>query len=213
MKICNKCNLEKFLKIFSKDKYKKDGYNTICKSCVSKYNVIWRELNKTKIKEHKKQNYRKNRLHYIEYTKKHYLAHKNEKLAYTKEYKKLHRDKYNAYTKKERATPQGKLSHRISNAVRSVLKGNKNKKHWENIVGYTAQELKEHIEKQFQPGMSWDNYGLYGWHIDHIKPKSSFNYSSYEEQQFKDCWKLDNLQPLWAVDNLRKSNKVIYGNR
>jgi len=53
--------------------------------------------------------------------------------------------------------------------------------------------------------MTWLNYGK--WHIDHKKPKSLFKYNSYNEQAFKDCWSLANLQPLWAHDNISKSNK------
>ena len=55
--------------------------------------------------------------------------------------------------------------------------------------------------------MSWDNYGE--WHIDHILPDSSFYYVSTEDDEFKKCWALSNLQPLWAIDNLKKSNKII----
>ena len=61
------------------------------------------------------------------------------------------------------------------------------------------------VEEQFVDGMSWDNYGIYGWHIDHIIPLSS---AKTEEEIFKLCH-YTNLQPLWAVDNLKKSNKLI----
>ena len=56
--------------------------------------------------------------------------------------------------------------------------------------------------------MSWDNYGRNGWEIDHIKPISSFNFNSYKDKEFKECWSLENLQPLWAEENIRKSNKI-----
>jgi hypothetical protein len=74
-----------------------------------------------------------------------------------------------------------------------------------NIVGCTPQFLKEHLEKQFKDGMSWDNYGLYGWHIDHILPLSS---AKNEDEIYKLCH-YTNLQPLWAKENLSKSNKII----
>ena len=60
----------------------------------------------------------------------------------------------------------------------------------------------------FQPGMSWDNYGKYGWHVDHRIPVSSFNIISYDCDDFRKCWALENLQPLWAIDNIRKGNKI-----
>jgi hypothetical protein len=53
--------------------------------------------------------------------------------------------------------------------------------------------------------MTWDNYGQ--WHIDHIKPVALFEFDSTDDPGFRDCWTLDNLQPLWALDNLRKGNK------
>ena len=62
-----------------------------------------------------------------------------------------------------------------------------------------------HLETSFNNGMTWDNYGK--WHVDHIIPKNSFNYTSPEDKEFKECWELKNLQPLWAGDNLRKSSK------
>lgn len=100
-------------------------------------------------------------------------------------------------------------NHRVemnfSRQMRQCLGGNKNGRHWESLVGYTLEDLKRHLENQFKDGMSWENYGK--WHIDHIKPKSSFKFQSTENEEFKRCWSLDNLQPLWAKDNLIKSNK------
>ena len=77
--------------------------------------------------------------------------------------------------------------------------------HWQKYVGYTVQELVKHIESKFEDWMSWDNYGK--WHIDHIKPKSLFNYTSFFDEDFKKCWALSNLQPLEAIENIKKRNK------
>jgi hypothetical protein len=76
-------------------------------------------------------------------------------------------------------------------------------------------ELKVHIEKQWLPGMSWDNWG-YGkgkWHIDHIIPRSAFNFATPSDPGFKECWSLGNLQPLWARDNIAKSDLLGDGGR
>ena len=72
-------------------------------------------------------------------------------------------------------------------------------------MGCSIESLISHLESQFKDGMSWDNYGYYGWHIDHIIPLSSV---SSEDEVYKLCH-YTNLQPLWAEDNLKKSNKIL----
>ena len=69
------------------------------------------------------------------------------------------------------------------------------------------EKLKKHLEKQFQKGMTWNNYGMYGWHIDHIIPCSAFNLNLESEQ--RKCFNYTNLQPLWAIDNIKKGDKII----
>lgn len=86
--------------------------------------------------------------------------------------------------------------------MRSALNGLKEGYSWEKLVGYTLLDLKKHLEKKFKPGMSWDNYGK--WHIDHKKPIDKFNIISVDCEDFKKCWSLENLQPLWADENLSK---------
>ena len=82
---------------------------------------------------------------------------------------------------------------------------NKNKKSTFDILYYTVDELKIHLESKFQPGMTWDNYGE--WEIDHVTPDSWFEYNSFEDKGFQESWALENLQPLWKHDNCRKGNK------
>ena len=76
-----------------------------------------------------------------------------------------------------------------------------------DFVGCDIDFLKIHIEKQFAKGMTWENRGRYGWHLDHIRPCSSFNLSNPEQQKL--CFHYTNYQPLWAHENLTKSNKLI----
>lgn len=80
----------------------------------------------------------------------------------------------------------------------------KGKCKWTEMVGYSLNELAEHLERNFKEGMSWSNYGRNGWHIDHIKPSSFFSYTSFKCSEFKQCWALENLQPMWEKDNIRK---------
>ena len=92
----------------------------------------------------------------------------------------------------------------LDNAIRlSVVKNQKTK--YFDILGYTEEELKNHLEKQFTNDMSWKDFRNGKIHIDHIKPQSLFNLKDIND--IKECWSLDNLQPLWAKDNIRKSNK------
>jgi hypothetical protein len=65
-----------------------------------------------------------------------------------------------------------------------------------------VEQLRQHLEAQFTDGMSWDNYGRDGWHIDHIRPCASFDLTDPEQQ--RQCFHYTNLQPLWAADNIRK---------
>lgn len=93
-------------------------------------------------------------------------------------------------------------------AIWDSLNGKKNGRSWEELVGYTLNDLMKHLEGKFLPGMTWENRAKKGWHIDHIKPKSSFNYTLSEDPEFKECWALENLQPLWWIDNIRKGCKI-----
>lgn len=91
--------------------------------------------------------------------------------------------------------------------MRNSLKGAKGGRSWEKLVGYSVNDLIDHLESRFHEGMTWDNYGA--WHIDHIRPIDSFNYLSPEDEEFRECWALQNLQPLWALENMRKGSKIL----
>ena len=69
-------------------------------------------------------------------------------------------------------------------------------------LGCSVDQLKVYIESKLLSGMSWNNYALHGWHLDHIRPLASFDLS--DPEQFKQAVHYTNLQPMWAVDNLKK---------
>jgi len=94
----------------------------------------------------------------------------------------------------------------LRSRLNSALKNNQKVGSAVNDLGCSIEFLKKHLEKQFKEGMNWNNYGLYGWHIDHIKPLDCFDLSDREEL-LKACH-YTNLQPLWAEDNLSKGSKV-----
>ena len=108
---------------------------------------------------------------------------------------------------KIRSTVKGKLDFRMGRSLRKALHATKNRKHWEDILGYDIEKLRLHLEFKFQKGMSWDKFINGEIHIDHIIPKSLFKYENYNDREFKQCWCLANLQPLWAIDNMSKGAK------
>lgn len=96
------------------------------------------------------------------------------------------------------------LNLRIGNLIRAgIASGSKRKRRWESLVGYTLADLMKHLERQFLPGMSWENRSE--WHIDHILPLASFSFQTPDDPEFKAAWALTNLRPLWALDNIKKN--------
>lgn len=105
-----------------------------------------------------------------------------------------------------REITQRRLEVRIASLMGYSLKGRKAGCRWEVLVGYTLSDLMAHLEARFVDGMNWSNIGQ--WHIDHIRPRSAFSYEGPNDPQFLACWALDNLQPLWARDNMSKGARV-----
>lgn len=113
--------------------------------------------------------------------------------------------KYNMDRRKR--DPVFKLAYLLRNRVYYAIRMHKFVKgcSLKYYLGCTTLELRLHLEAKFQPGMTWDTHGNYGWHIDHIIPLSS---AKTIEELYKLCH-YSNLQPLWAKDNLRKSAKIL----
>jgi len=108
--------------------------------------------------------------------------------------------------KRHNRKPKNRLCQNIKTGIRKSLRTGKPGL-WESYVGYTLGEFREHLQSQFEPGMSWGNYGR--WHIDHIRPIASFDFDRYDDEDFKRCWSLSNLRPLWARDNWTRKKKTI----
>ena len=107
---------------------------------------------------------------------------------------------------RKKTNPNYKIACNLRSRMSAVIKRMKNKKMANSmeLIGCSAAFLKEYLEQRFKSGMTWDNYSLTGWHIDHIKPCSSFDLSSPESQKL--CFHYTNLQPLWAFENLSKND-------
>jgi hypothetical protein len=91
--------------------------------------------------------------------------------------------------------------------IYAVLKCNSKYQKTKELLGCSIEEFKKHLKSQFKNGMSWENYGLYGWHVDHIIPCKNFDLSKPNEQ--KKCFHYTNLQPLWAKDNYKKNTRIL----
>jgi hypothetical protein len=95
----------------------------------------------------------------------------------------------------------------MSSAIRrSLSRGVKNHRHWESLLPYTLGSLKTHLESLWEPGMNWDNHTTSGWHIDHIRPVSSFSFAAPSDTGFQECWALSNLMPRWATTEVARQN-------
>lgn len=180
------------------------SYAEKIKESKAEYDKRYREQNKLKIAEYKKQWATEN-AEQISERMRNYRKENSEKLAIEKsQYSKNNRPKINArksiYEKNRRATdPLFKLKKNTRNMVLRYMSNGKCKRTQE-IIGCTYEELKLHIEKQFIEGMTWDNYGIDGWHVDHIKPLAAAD----SEEEIVRLNHYTNLQPLWALDNLKK---------
>jgi hypothetical protein len=113
------------------------------------------------------------------------------------------KDRAERKVQRRKSDPSFRLVESVRARMWAALKGRSDGALFSRL-GYTAAELMSWLENRFQPGMTWENYGK--WHVDHIKPVCAFDQSVATE--FAECWALENLQPLWAKDNIRKSGHV-----
>lgn len=175
VKTCSGCFIEKDIHLYHKQIGSKDGYRSMCKECRSnKFKDEYQSLS--------------------EFSKKHKKR--------TKEYAINNREKVNQYFKDRYNNKPYEYAWRgmLSSVMRRI--GTKKETSTYEILGYSAEELRKHLESLFTDGMAWDNWGE--WHIDHKIPISRFN----KDDDPKIVNSLNNLQPLWSIENIKKSNKI-----
>lgn len=209
-RICTKCGEEKAAtrEFFPRHDAGKYGLHSLCIPCkkVVDKNLrnrpdqaarqkAWRDANKDKIKKYNA-DYRASGYKSTDNVAK--WREKNIDAARKKEAERA---------RVRRATvPWYRLKTRISARVSRMLIDGKQSKTTMEILGYDAKELCAHLEKQFLKGMSWENMHL--WEVDHIIPVSHFKADTIDSEDFKTCWALSNLRPLWRTDNRKKGAKV-----
>jgi hypothetical protein len=208
-KICTCCNQRKNLtEFYTASKYN-DRLTYWCKICIKNKNHKAYCKNKEERKRlqriytsvHKKQiSINKRRYYKVNINK----IKKKDKLYYKQNKSKIIKRISNYERQKLLININFKLIKSLRNRLYLALKNNQKQGHTLELLGCSIDKLKRHLEKQFTQGMSWGNYGK--WHIDHIKPCAKFDLSNPKEQQ--KCFHYTNLQPLWAIDNIKKGIKI-----
>lgn len=133
----------------------------------------------------------------VKYNRAHYLANKEKIIARHRRNIKARKEADPAYRAMESCRCRlynGVRRQRATKCANSTA-----------LIGCTWDELKAHLEAQFLPGMTWENHGRHGWHIDHIRPCAAFDFSDPKQQRA--CFHFTNLQPLWWADNFSKGGK------
>lgn len=231
MIICTKCNLEKDDNCFSKGQYWCKScckqYRLDNKESIKNTRQVYLISKKDIIKEKRDNYYLNNRDTIIEKQTAYNTEHQEDIKKYQKQYHLTNKEDLKAYNKKYQypyrkkrkiIDPNFRLRLSLSTAIHFSLKRLVSSKHGKSFIKYlpySMQDLKDYLEKQFESWMTWDNWGIYNpktwddnnqttwtWQIDHIIPCSNFQYTSMEDQAFKDCWGLTNLRPYSAKQNI-----------
>jgi hypothetical protein len=206
-KHCPRCDTVKDASGFDKDKSQLTGLRNWCKECRK---VKWFD-NRDENLEKKHICYQKHRPKILAYAHKYSQDNREVIAEKHKEYIKRPevRLAINNNRKNRTATdPMFRLNNAMRGAIGHSLRGNKKGNKWELLAGYSLDQLKKHLEKQFLPGMTWENYGKNGWEVDHHIPLSAHHFMTAGDIDFKRAWNIKNLRPMWAPDNRSKRDKI-----
>lgn len=206
MKLCAKCGVAKPLTEFHRTKVSKDGHKARCKLCLKEDNALYyienMEAVKARGKDWRTRNPHLERLRRTRFWENNKETERQRTAAFRKANPEVVREWRRRAEAKSRATPKGRLEDAIRAGVNRGLKsGGKTGKRTFDVLGYSSDELITHLERLFQPGMSWENYGRGGWHVDHKVPLAAHNYETPNDTDFGRAWALSNLQPMWDVEN------------
>lgn len=193
MKKCTKCLNSKNLEAFYRDRRGLNGYRSVCKECDKSKASLWNKSNSQAHAKHQKKWRETNRQRSRDQRKKYVSENPQDVLASQRKY---YKNNINA-----------RLARALRIRLNAAIKNNQKSGSAVSQLGCSIEELRRYLESKFLPGMTWDNWG-HGknkWHIDHIKPLSSFNLS--DMNQFLEANNYRNLQPLWSQDNLIKGAK------
>jgi hypothetical protein len=210
-KICPTCQIVHPTSMFSKNMQRKDKLGYYCKSCEKIRTANWLSISKNR--EYSRRNAAKYYYENKDKRKEYQIKNKNKRVDYMKLWRNKKSEHIKQYKKEYNKNIQSKdinyrLLHNLRTRLQLAVKSNNAKKceRTMELVGCDIYTLKLHLQLKFTSDMTWGNYGRKGWHIDHILPCSSFDLSKKEEQ--RKCFHYTNLQPLWWLDNCKKSNTI-----
>lgn len=215
LKECSKCGTvyPATDEYFGRTKKSCDGLKKTCKVCISKYNKEYQIKNREKLVSNMKE-YRENNKEQFKEMKRKYNEKNREKVAErSKKYKEKNKENLREKQKlyyRERLKNDHVLREkiRLQNLLRRFLINGSTSQQAEVLIGCTSECLRKRFESLFKDGMSWDNYGVYGWQIDHIIPISKFDIM--DDKQKLICYNYKNLQPLWFYENIKKKDSCDY---
>jgi len=209
-KICSRCKDRKVLDEFPVNSRFPDGRNSKCKLCTNALNKAYRDSNKEAFCASRRRHYIANLEKMRSGRRKYAASNKDKKSQYDVSYRAQNKSKIAAYKKQwERnlmSDPVFRIKRNLRRRISHVLNGRLKTADTFSLVGCTPSEFRDHIQSQWTEGMSWDNYGYRGWHVDHVIPCCSFDLSTEDGQ--RRCFHFSNQRPLWALDNLRKGRKI-----
>lgn len=223
-RICSICTQAKPLDDFVKERRSSTGRAARCKACAAAKTRAYNAANPQRVAQNKRARYAENIEANRARDRERYSARaerqrENARLWYAANREKVlarmsspeGREYSRNAMRKKLANPADKLHSNVSRAIRASVK-DKGRRSWEQLVGYSLNDLIVHIEKQFTSGMTWQSHGRGRgkWHIDHIIPRSLFAFSSASDPEFKACWALPNLRPMWSEQNISKHAKRLY---
>lgn len=207
-KRCPKCNTTKPVSMFGRSKQRKSGLRPWCKDCHNACNKRWRDKNPDKaraaVSRWGKMNPQRVRDKSRRWSERNRDACRKRSQAWRDENPEKSSACIRAHYKKRANDPSYLLRNRVGNMVRSCLVSGKGGRRTFSVLGYSLEELRTHLERQFTKRMTWEAFSSGEIHIDHIVPISSFNITTIDCEDFRRAWALSNLRPLWAVENLRK---------
>lgn len=205
LKICSRCKEPKERTEFTARKDSTDGLKGHCKECHKVETKQWRDNNPDKARS-ACSNWQKNNRDVA--NEKYRRWYSKSGAEYHSGWRDRNRERLNEYNNIRRSDSLRRIHHATSSRIRAGLLSMNRKKTEKSfdLLEYSPADLKRHLESLFVDGMSWDNYGE--WHIDHIRPLASYKNDARETDVIvKEAWSLSNLQPLWAVDNIKKGAK------